>query len=136
MSAKNLLTGTNVMFLLATIYFIVVALLGEGSTYSVAGAILCSLAIIVSFWQTIISGPWRVATASFSLVLFVVQLAADLASSDLYNATTLGSTLINGAFFLLFLGVLLSTARDILRRSTEEEDQEKPKESKKLTYEI
>ena len=136
MSAKDLLTGTNIMFLLAAIYFLVVAVLGEGSIYSIAGTVLCLIAIFASLWKSPVSGPWQVATASFSLVLFVVQLGADVTSKDPYGTSTLVSTLINGAFFFLFFGVLLSTARGIMRKSTEEVDEAKTKESKKLTYEI
>lgn len=131
-----MLTATNIMFLLAAIYFLAVALVGESTIYAIAGTVLCLLAMIASLWKSPVSGPWRVATASFALVLFVVQLGADIASKDPYGTATLASTLINGAFFLLFLGVLLSTARDILRKSTGEEDEDRPKESKKLTYEI
>lgn len=131
-----MLTGTNIMFLLAAVYFLVVGMLGEGSIYTIAGTILCLLAVAASVRQTLISGPWRVATASFSLVLFVVQLGANMTSKDPYGTATIASTLISGAFFLLFLGVLLSTARAVLRKATEEEETEKPKESKKLTYEI
>lgn len=124
------------MFLLAAIYFLAVAVIGEGSTYAAAGTALCLLAIVANFRKTVVSDPWRVATASFSLVLFVVQLGADFTSKAFYNASIISSTLINGAFFLLFLGVLLSTTRVMLRKATEEEEEEAPKESKKLTYEV
>lgn len=123
------------MFLLAAIYFLGVAALGEGSTYSVAGTVVCLLAIAASLSKTIVSDPWRVATASFSLVLFVVQIGANVTSEAAYSLTGISSTLINGAFFILFLGVLLSTTRAMLREATEEEE-EAPKESKKLTYEV
>lgn len=123
------------MFLLAAVYFLGVAVLGEGSTYSVAGTVLCLLAIAAGLSKTIVSDPWRVATASFSLVLFVVQIGANVTSEAAYSLTTAASTLINGALFILFLGVLLSTTRAMLRKVTEEEE-ETPKESKKLTYEV
>lgn len=124
------------MFLLAAIYFLVVAALGEGSTYTIAGTVVCLLAILAGVSNTSVSGPWRVASASFSLVLFVVQLGANFSSITVFDLTTIASTLINGAFFILFLGVLLTTTRTMLRKSTDEEEEETPKESKKLTYEI
>ena len=124
------------MFLLAAVYFLAVAALGEGSTYAVSGTALCLLAVVANLRKTVVSDPWRVATASFSLVLFVVQLGADFTSKAQSNPSNIASTLINGAFFLLFLGVLLSTTRVMLRKATDEEEEETPKESKKLTYEV
>lgn len=137
MRAKVLITGSNIMFLLAAVYFVAVAALGEGSAFTFIGTILCLIAVFVSLNTNMwFSGPWRVATAVFSIVLFIYQVGSDFVSNALYSASILASLLINGAFFLLFLGVLLSTSRDIMRKSTEEEDEEETKEAKKITFEI
>ena len=62
------------MFLLAGIYFAAVAALGEGSQYSAIGAIVCFIAVgLVLKKDLLITGPWRTATAAFSLVIFIAQ---------------------------------------------------------------
>ena len=137
LSAKDFITGTNVMFLLAAIYFVAVAALGEGSEYSAVGAVLCFLAVgLVVKKDLLITGPWRAATAAFSLVIFAAQIFANVYSSSSANVYLVGSTLINGAFLVLFIGVVLTTSRDIMRKSKEEEPEEEKKESKKLTYQV
>jgi hypothetical protein len=125
------------MFLIAGIYFAVVAALGEGSQYSAVGALLCFVAIglaVMKDWP--ITGPWRTATAAFSFVIFASQVLANAYSTSLSTASVLGSTLINGALMILFVGVLLTTSRDIMRKPEEEEPEEEKKETKKLTYEV
>ncbi|MHB2036949.1 MAG: hypothetical protein ACYCPW_09455 [Nitrososphaerales archaeon] len=137
LSAKDFITGTNVMFLLAGIYFALVAGLGEGSVYSIIGAILCFVAVGLAFNKSmIITGPWRAATAAFSLVMFAAQVIANANSSSLSNLYAVSSILINGAFLILFLGVIFAVTRDIMRKSEAEEPDQEKKESKKLTYQI
>ena len=137
MSAKDFINGTNVMFLLAGIYFAAVAALGEGSEYTAVGAVLCFIAVgLVVKKDLLITGPWRAATAAFSLVIFAAQIFANVYSSSPSNVYLIGSTLINGVFLILFIGVVLTTSRDIMRKSEEEEPEEEKKESKKLTYQV
>ena len=137
LSAKNFITATNVMFLLAGIYFAAVAVLGEGSLYSLIGAILCFVAVGLEFKKDLlITGPWRAATASYAFVIFAAQLLANAYSNSFLNVYTVSSTLINSAFLVLFLGVVFSVFRDIMRKSEEEEPEEEKKESKKLTYQV
>ena len=127
------------MFSLAAVYFVAVASLGEGSVYSAIVGVLSLIAIAFSVRKDfIISGPWRVATAVFCLVMFVAQIEADANSPWFFNAYNISSTLINGIFLILFVGVVLSTLRQILRKPEAKEEklaQEKRK-AKKLTYQV
>jgi len=137
LSAKDFISGTNVMFLLAGIYFALVAGLGEGSVYAIIGAILCFVAVGVTFTKNLfITGPWRAATAAFSLVVFAAQVVADVDSGSLSNLYVISSILINGAFLILFLGVTFAVTRNIMRKQEQEEQYQEKKESKKLTYQI
>jgi hypothetical protein len=139
LSAREFLSVTNIMFVIAGIYFIAVAALGEGSAYSAIGALLCLVAVVLMLWKDlIVTAPWRTASAAFSLVLFLGQLIANATSTSAATVYSIASTIVNGALFVLFLGVLLSTSREMMRKSTsEEEDQkEEKKETKKLTYQV
>jgi cbb3-type cytochrome oxidase subunit 3 len=125
------------MFLLAGIYFVAVAALGEGSRYSVIGAVICFVAVGLAIRKDLfVTGPWRAATAAFATVVFAAQIVANMYSSSFANAYVVGSTLLNGAFLILFLGVVLTTFHEIMRKSKDEEKTEEKKESKKLTYEV
>jgi len=137
LSAKDFISGTNVMFLLAGIYFALVAGLGEGSVYSIIGAILCFVAVGLAFTKSMmVTGPWRAATAAFSLIMFAAQVIADADSSFHSNLYVIISILINGAFLILFLGVTFAVTRNIMRKQEQEEPDQEKKESKKLTYQI
>ena len=91
---------------------------------------------LVAKKDLLITGPWRTASAAFSLVIFAAQILANAYSSSFSNAYVIVSTLINGAFLILFIGVVLTTSRDIMRKSENEEPEEEKKESKKITYEV
>ena len=142
--AKNLFDVTNIAYLVAAVYFLVVSALGEATSYSAAAALLCLVSLALALRKEwFFSVPWRVATAAFVLVLFLAQMVA--ASSQTSSTTSLGSILINGVFLLIFLGVLLSAVHDSIKKESEEEKEEEEKEeeqekkkheAKKLTYEV
>jgi hypothetical protein len=132
-------TATNVMFLLAAMYFVAVAAFGEGSLYSAIIGALSLIAIAFSVRKDfVISGPWRVATAVFCLVMFAAQIEADAYSPSFFNAYDVSSTLINGIFLTLFVGVVLSALKQILRKpeAEDEEQAEEKRKTKKLTYQV
>jgi hypothetical protein len=135
LSARELISPTNLLFILAGLYFVILAALAESSVYASIGALLCFVAAILSLQKKLFfAGPWRVASAVFVLVLTVSQLMT-VSLSGIATSIVVASGLINGAFFILFLGVLLSVAKEVSKKPKEEEEEEK-KGSKKLTYEI
>ncbi len=111
--------------------------LGESSVYAALGSVLCLLAFILSVKKSwFFTGPWRVASAVFVLVLSASQIVS-VSLSTVASSTVLISGIVNGAIFILFLGVLLSAAKEISKKPhEEEEEEEKKKEAKKLTYQI
>ena len=137
---RNLLTVTNIAYLVAAIYFIVVAVSGQATSYSISAAVLCIVSIPLALKKDwFFSVPIRVATAAFLVTLFATQVIATAGTS------LVGSFLINGILLLVFLGVLLSVTRDSIKKETEEEREEeqiaeeqekKKREAKKLTYEV
>jgi len=138
-ASKDLLNFPNITFLITGLYFAAVAGIGEGSAYTGVGAILCFIAVGLALereWP--FSWPWRLATAAFSLILLLTQLGSDFTVSNA-SATIVTSVLVNGALFVLMLGVLLFTAKDLVTREGEEEEEEEEEQEskkKKLTYEI
>ncbi len=138
LSARKLLSATNIMFLVAGIYFLTVAGLGEGSVYSAIGTLLCFVAAGLAIRKDlIVAAPFRTATAAFSAVVFLGQIVADTTSTSGANVYTIGSAVINSTLFVLFVGVLLSASRDMMRApSSEEDEKEEKKESKRLTYQV
>ncbi|MDG6908596.1 MAG: hypothetical protein JRN20_22745 [Nitrososphaerota archaeon] len=137
MSAKTFIGPENVMFLLAGIYFVVVAALGESSIYSTVGSVFCFVAVGLAFKEElVVAGPWRTATAAFSALVFAGQIVANAYSRSFTNVYQLGSTLLNGVFLVLFIGIVLSTSRDMMRKSEQEKTRDEKSESKKLAYEI
>ena len=125
------------MFLIAGVYFLAVAGLGEGSVYTSVGALLCFVAVALTLKQNLlVTAPWRTASAAFALIIFVAQVIAN-ANSNSSNIYSISSTLLNGAFLLLFAGVLLATSREMMRKSDSEDDEEEEKKpAKKLTYQV
>lgn len=123
------------MFILAGLYFVALAVLNESSIYVILASILCfssaGLAVKKSWFFSI---PWRVASAGVVLVLTVSQIIS-VVISPAVSSITVASELLNGALFILFLGVVLSSAKDIMKKAPKEEEEEK-KESRKLTYEV
>ena len=136
---KELISIPNIIFIVTGLYFVVVAAIGEGSVYTVIGALLCFVSAgLVLVKDMVISWPWRLATAAFSIVILIAQLGSDFTVANL-SATVVASVIVNGAFFILMLGVLLSTGRDMTakeEREEEEEPEEEISKKKKLTYEI
>jgi len=138
---KDLLSIPNIVFLVAGVYFALVGAAGEGSIYSIIGAILCFVSAGLAIEKDwVLSAPWRLATAAFSIVVLVVQLAANFSVPNA-SASVVVSILVNGALFLSMLGVLLLIAKEVTasgKRSDEDEEEEEEPESKKkkLTYEI
>jgi hypothetical protein len=140
LSAKtNLISFANIVFLVTGIYFAGVAGAGQGSIYTLVGALLCFVSVGLALEKDwFFSEPWRVATAAFSMVILVAQLGADFTVSNLSAAVAV-SVLLNGVLFVLIVGVLLFTARDLVRggeEQEEEEPEEQESKKKKLTYEI
>ena len=140
-ATKDLLTITNIAYLVGAVYMIVVVVAGQASPYSFAGAVLCIISVPLALRKEwFFSVPLRVAAAAFMLTLFAAQIMSASANSSLAS-----SFLVNGVFLLLFLGVFLSTVRDSLKKETKEEKEEEEKaeeaerkrrEAKKLTYEV
>ena len=66
------------------------------------------------------------------------QIESDAYSPSFFNAYIASSTLINGIFLILFVGVVLSTLKQILRKpeAEEEEQAEEKRKVKKLTYQV
>ena len=143
-AVKRLFNVTNIAYVVAAVYFLAVTALGEATSYSVAAALLCLVSVALALKKEwFFSVPWRVATSAFVLILFLAQVVA--ASNETSSAAGWGSLLINGAFVLIFLGVLLSTVHDSVKKESEEEKEEEEKEeeqdkkkheAKKLTYEV
>ncbi len=94
---------------------------------------------MILFRDWFFAWPWRLATAAFSALVLLVQLASDFTVSN-PSATIVASVLVNGALFILMLGVLLWTAKDMIggkrEEAEDEEEEEKESKKKKLTYEI
>ena len=136
MSAKQIISASNVAFLLAGVYFAALAGLGESTVYAVIATVICFISIALSYRKSwFFSGPWRVASSVFVLVLTVSQLISTSLAVAFSNVE-IGSALINGAIFVVFLGVLLSTSREVAKTTTEREEKEAKKETKRITYEI
>lgn len=136
MSAKGVISVSNIMFIIAGLYFILLAALGESSIYGVIATLFCLVSVAVDFKKDLFfSGPWRVATAIFIIVLTSAQLIS-LFMTSTASAIAIESILVNGVVFVLFLGVLLATARDITKKAADSDENEPTKEAKKLTYEI
>ncbi len=135
---KDLISIPNIIFLVTGLYFAAVAAIGEGSGYTAVGAVLCFVSVGLALEKEwVFSWPWRLATAAFSELLLLTQIGSDFTVSNA-SAIIVASVLINGALFVLMLGVLLFTAKDLVTRKVKEKEEEEEPESKKkkLTYEI
>ena len=136
LSARSIISASNILFLIAGLYFATLAGLGESSVYGLIATIVCFVSIPLGVKKSwFFSGPWRVGAAVFVLVLTVSQLIS-VAMTATMSAVTIGSGLINGVLFVVFLGVMLATAKDITKSVANEDEDETRKESKKITYEI
>ena len=138
-NTKDFLTIPNIIFIITGVYFALVAALQQGPAFSAIGAILCFVAAALAYdLEWFFAAPWRVATVVFSLAILATQLGTNLSAANYNNITAL-SMIVNGALFIVLLGVLLATAKEMVSRKTdeeEEEDEEPVKKKKKLTYEI
>ena len=75
-AVKSLFNVTNIAYLVAAVYFIVVAALGEATSYSVVAALLCLVSVALALRKEwFFSVPWRVATSAFVLILFSAQVS-------------------------------------------------------------
>jgi len=125
MSFRDQLTVTNIVFVIGGIYFAALGLSGEATIYSILPAILCFVAVALSFREDLyFAGPWRVAAAVSVLVLLAGQEVASFSSSNLTSSYLLITIVLNGVFFVLFLGVLLSCAREVTKLKKQEEEEE------------
>lgn len=137
MSAKELLSFSNIMFIVAAIYFLVVSALGEGSFYSTSGTVLCILAVVLVIRKDMyFTAPWRVATSSFTAAMFVSQVIANSYAGGFSSYLIATSTVVNGILFVLFLGVLLLTAKEMTKQKKEDKPKQEKKSAQKITYEI
>jgi hypothetical protein len=137
---KELISIPNIIFIVTGLYFLIVGAAGEGSIYTVVGAILCFLSVGMVFVKDLFfAQPWRLATAAFSAFVLLVQTSVAFTVPNA-SAVVVASILVNGALFILMLGNVLWISKDMIggRRETEEEEKEEEPESKKkkLTYEI
>jgi hypothetical protein len=142
MAARDIARASNIAFILAAAYFLAVALLKEGSGYVVIGAALCLIAFGLGSKKEIsVSSAWRMATSAFCIILFAAQVVADSFVLTLSNYYVIASLLINGAFLILFIGVLLYSGNELLKsrekvaepeEETEEEDERR--ENRRAAY--
>jgi membrane-bound ClpP family serine protease len=135
LSARELVSPANVLFLIAGLYFIILAALGESSVYVSLGAVVCFIAALLSLKMDLFfAGAWRVASAVFVVILTVAQLVT-VGFSGVASSIVVASGFVNGALFILFVGVLLSVSKEVSKKAKKEEEEEE-KKSKKLTYEV
>jgi len=139
-NTRELINIPNIVFLVTGIYFAIVAAAGQASIYVAIAAVFCFIAVGLSFMKDwVFSAPWRLATAAFSIVILLAQLGVDFSVSNASGAVVV-SVLLNGALFVLMLGVLLFIGKDLTasehEEETEEEEETETPKKKKLTYEI
>ncbi len=136
MSFKDILSPSSILFLVGGVYFAVIAAAQEGSIYSVIASILAFVSFGLSSFRTRSSfvSPWRIASALFIVVLLAAQVIAD-SSVGISSGVVLGGAALNIVLLIVFLGVLLASLYDIVKKEEKEEDEE-GKPAKKLTYEI
>jgi hypothetical protein len=133
LSSRELFGVTNLIFLVGGIYFAILAGVGQASLYAIAPAILCFISFALSLREDLFfTNPFRIATAIFVLILLFAQEYASL-SSFIADSIVIASIIVNGVFFILFIGCTLSVASGIVRVETEEEkeeEEERPKTTK------
>ncbi|MGI0091466.1 MAG: hypothetical protein ACREBS_07135 [Nitrososphaerales archaeon] len=121
MSAREAVKPTNIMFVILGIYFAAIPGLAQGSIYSLVGTLLCFIAAALDLRKNLfISKPWRVATSAFVLAMLVAQLIASANSNEPYTLVVVGSVVLNVILFVIFLGVLLSTTRGLVKKPEDE----------------
>lgn len=138
---KGVFSLSNIIFLLAGLVFLAVAALNEGSIYSVLVAIACFIAVGLSFRESLFfASPWRVATAVAVLIITLWQVIADAYSPNVSDASNVGSIILNGALFILLLGVTLTSLHPLIKETNDEDEEAEheveTKKKKKITYEV
>jgi hypothetical protein len=137
-SRADFLTFSNIVFIVTGVYFALVAALQQGPPYAAVGAVLCFVAAALAYdLEWFFAGPWRVATVVFCLAVLATQLGSNFLAVN-PSGIIVASIIVNGILFVALLGVLLSTAKEMVSREDEEEEVEEERETKKkkLTYEI
>ena len=125
MSVKQSLSISSLAFLVGGLYFIAVALLGQASNYSIAIGILCLISFALPFAKIqIISGPWRLASAISALVVFLGQEIISSRGSNALDSFSIITILINGALFVLFLGIVLASLQGVVKLTPLEDEEE------------
>jgi hypothetical protein len=137
-ASRGLLTFSNIVFVITGVYFALVAALQQGPPYAAVGAVLCFVAAALAYeLEWFFAGPWRVATVVFCLAVLVTQLGTNFIAVNPSSIIVI-SSVVNGVLFVALLGVLLTSAKEMVSREDEEEEEEEEaeKKKKKLTYEI
>ncbi|HZW58151.1 MAG TPA: hypothetical protein VFF30_17820 [Nitrososphaerales archaeon] len=144
MSVRSALAPTNIVFILAGIYFLVIAATNEGSPYSAIATVLCFISAGLDIRKEwFFSSPFRIASSVFVLILLASQLIS-IAYAPASTPEAIVSAVVNGVLFVMFLGVALSCLSDAVKKESEEEkeeeareaESERKREAKKLTYEV
>jgi cytochrome bd-type quinol oxidase subunit 1 len=137
-ASRGLLTFSNIVFIITGVYFALVAGLQQGPPYAAVGALLCFVAAALAYdLEWFFAGPWRVASVVFCLAVLVTQLGTNFLAVNPSSIIVI-STIVNVILFVALLGVLLTSAKEMVSREEEEEEEkeESEKKKKKLTYEI
>jgi hypothetical protein len=123
MPYRDALSITNIIFIIGGFYFVIVAALGEATIYSLVPAVLCFISVALSLREGLyFTGPWRVATAVSVLVLLAGQELSSLSGTIVSNYYTIATIVLNGALFVIFLGVLMSSGRQVIKLKPAEEE--------------
>lgn len=126
MSLRSIFSVTNLAFLAGGVYFAAIAASQEATIYTAIVAVLCFVSVLFSLRESFhFSGPWRVASSVAVLVLLAGQEIASFRSGGGTDAYSIGVVLLNGALLVVFLGVLLSSSREVTRQETKEEAEER-----------
>ena len=129
MQIRSVFSDTNIIFLIGGLYFVIAAALGEATIYSVFLAVLCFVSFLLSFREGLyFAGPWRVATATAVVILLAGQEVVSFGGASSGNSFTASIIVLNGILFVVFLGVLLSTSREVTKQKSSEEEMESEEE--------
>ncbi len=129
MASSDLFRPANLLFLIGGIYFAALAAAGEASVYVLGGAVICLISYSLAYPENFfLTSPWRVATSASVLLLLASQVIVDAYVPILSDYYTLASILVNGVLFVLFLGVLLYSAKDLVKKRERPEAEEVEKE--------
>jgi hypothetical protein len=122
--SRDLLSVTNIVFLVGGIYFVALAAAGQATIYSIIPGVFCFLSMAFAARKELIfSSPFRLGTAILVLSLTVAQEISVL-SNFVASTIVAVSFVVNGVLFVLFLGVALSVARELMRVKESDEEVE------------